>query len=308
MKRTTFLLLVFITFFVFLPAVTATDIRSENVTVHLQESGGAQVSAVVDVASLTAERFSYFMPYTVNGFTASLQGTELDCDQDEHSAGSRFLCTVPRYQNLSIHISYTTNELVTRQPRGRSQFQYTHNILEPTKVYRLELVLPEGFGLAVNESASTDPEPVTVGSTGRQISVQWVDQVSLGDQAQFTATIEQLQETSFLSDRFRLMIVGLTAVLLLAVVVLIVLQRRSNMDSGKEAVVMQVLQEDEQRVLQFIADQGGECKQKAVVDGLPYSKAKVSTVLSDLADRGIIEKQKEGRTNTVTLRREIKRE
>jgi uncharacterized membrane protein len=64
---------------------------------------------------------------------------------------------------------------------------------------------------------------------------------------------------------------------------------------------MQVLQADEQEILKYVADEGGKCQQNEIVDSVPYSKAKVSTVLSDLEDRGIVERVKEGRTNTVSL-------
>lgn len=58
---------------------------------------------------------------------------------------------------------------------------------------------------------------------------------------------------------------------------------------------------DRERVLDLLADSGGQVKQKAVVDQLNWSKSKTSRVLSSMAEDGDIEKFRIGRENVIRV-------
>lgn len=58
---------------------------------------------------------------------------------------------------------------------------------------------------------------------------------------------------------------------------------------------------NEERVTQFLADHGGRAKQQEIVDGLEWTEAKTSQVLTSMADEGTIEKFRIGRENVVKL-------
>ena len=58
---------------------------------------------------------------------------------------------------------------------------------------------------------------------------------------------------------------------------------------------------NEERVEQFLQSQGGRAKQQEIVDGLDWTEAKTSQVLSDMQDSGRIEKFRIGRENVVKL-------
>lgn len=61
---------------------------------------------------------------------------------------------------------------------------------------------------------------------------------------------------------------------------------------------------DEARVEQLLADHGNRMKQVDIVEATGWSKAKVSTLLSDMAEQGKISKLRIGRENIITLERE----
>lgn len=58
---------------------------------------------------------------------------------------------------------------------------------------------------------------------------------------------------------------------------------------------------NEERVERFLADHGGRAKQQEIVEGLGWTEAKTSQVLSEMHDAGTIEKFRIGRENVVKL-------
>ncbi|MFW6003356.1 MAG: DUF7345 domain-containing protein [Halanaeroarchaeum sp.] len=58
---------------------------------------------------------------------------------------------------------------------------------------------------------------------------------------------------------------------------------------------------NEERVTRFLAQHGGRAKQQEIVDGLGWTEAKTSQVLSSMADEDSIEKFRIGRENVVKL-------
>lgn len=61
------------------------------------------------------------------------------------------------------------------------------------------------------------------------------------------------------------------------------------------------LMSNEERVEQFLESQGGRSKQQEIVEGLGWTEAKTSQVLSDMQESGRIEKFRIGRENVVKL-------
>jgi hypothetical protein len=67
------------------------------------------------------------------------------------------------------------------------------------------------------------------------------------------------------------------------------------------AVSEDELRSDEERVVELLEDHGGRMKQVDIVDGTEWSKSKVSMLLSEMEDDGVISKLRVGRENIVSL-------
>lgn len=63
----------------------------------------------------------------------------------------------------------------------------------------------------------------------------------------------------------------------------------------------EALLSNEERVTRFLDDHGGRAKQQEIVDGLDWTEAKTSQVLSSMESEGAIEKFRIGRENVVKL-------
>ncbi len=60
--------------------------------------------------------------------------------------------------------------------------------------------------------------------------------------------------------------------------------------------------EDERRIVQIVADEGGTVFQSELVEMSGFSKSKVSLVLDRLEARGILERRRHGMSNAVVLK------
>ncbi len=63
------------------------------------------------------------------------------------------------------------------------------------------------------------------------------------------------------------------------------------------------ISEDLQKIIQIIKDEGGRTTQKQIRKFLPYSEAKVSLMITELIEKGYIEKIKRGRGNIIILKK-----
>ena len=62
-----------------------------------------------------------------------------------------------------------------------------------------------------------------------------------------------------------------------------------------------ILQDDERRIVELVESQGGRMKQQDVDEMTGFSRPKVSRLISELVERGILSKRKSGKTNILEL-------
>jgi hypothetical protein len=74
----------------------------------------------------------------------------------------------------------------------------------------------------------------------------------------------------------------------------------------KESIPTGLLNEDEQRIIEVITQNGGVIHQKRIPKLTEFSRPKVSRLVSELKERGIISKKKIGKTYTVKLEKKLK--
>jgi uncharacterized membrane protein len=67
------------------------------------------------------------------------------------------------------------------------------------------------------------------------------------------------------------------------------------------------LDADEEMVIDMLEDSGGDMLQKDIVAETDYSKAKISGLVSELEEKDIVNKEKDGRSNRVTLKKDVRK-
>lgn len=142
-------------------------------------------------------------------------------------------------------------------------------------------------------------------------SVTWSGELQFSDRRP-RAVFERTDEPAGLPANLTWLMVGLLVALLGAGAALLWRQVDAGPGSGgpnesdaaEPTIPDEELLSDEARVEQLLADHGNRMKQVDIVEATGWSKAKVSTLLSEMAEEGTISKLRIGRENIITLERE----
>ncbi len=278
-------------------SAAATTIQSEDIKIDLTTS---RVHVEVDVEELTSSKFTYLTSYPVNDFEARSEGEPVNCEVNQLQIGSEIKCDTNETRNFMIFMNFTGSDFVTERQRGNI-FRYSQSIFRPTKNYTLRVLLPEGTGILDQANVSTpvvSPGGAEISSNGRRIFVEWGQRPELGETLDFFVVYEEFSGPQTPDRQWMIAAGAIAAVLVLGAYLLFIRLNRENISD-----VFEELSEDQQKVVDLLVEEDGEMLQKDLVEELDYSKAKVSGLVSELTDEGILVKQKKGRSNLLTISR-----
>lgn len=272
---------------------SATSIQTENVTVNLDTK---QVTVDTHVKELTSSAFTYITSYPVENVEATANGRSLNCETSSLQVGTEITCDTDLRSDFTVNIEFKENGLTSIRNNAEI-FSYTQSVYRPTDNYNLRVLLPPGTGLIDQNNASTpvvSPSDYEVGSNGQQIFIEWNQNPQIGETLRFNLMYEAFSSTA---DYLKIAgsVVGLLAVSSIGYMT----WRRKTRDSIEEAY--EELSNDEIDIIELLIENNGEMLQKDVVDSSEYSKAKISGLVSSLVDKEVVSKQKEGRSNKLTI-------
>ncbi|MEM7821629.1 MAG: MarR family transcriptional regulator [Candidatus Aenigmatarchaeota archaeon] len=162
--------------------------------------------------------------------------------------------------------------------------------------------LPEGMALVKEgmEGKISFPENITIVSDGRHHIITWyLSNITKDKSLKFQFFYEFIQRQPLLQFRIRdIIIFGIVTATALWLIYY-------NYFRKEKKVLLSVLDEFERNVINVIASHGGTVNQKKVVQETNLSKAKVSRVVKSLAERGLIEVERLGRTNKLKLKKKL---
>lgn len=282
----------------------ANSIDSETVIIDLEDE---TVELKVEVNELTQNRFNYYVQsYQVEEVVSgSINGKEANCYlREEQRLDSQITCDTDLKGNFTANVVLEGSGWVSEQNTA-SRFQYTQNMYNPTKKYTLKVLLPESATI-VDQENSTEPvifpeyaEPQT---TGQRIFLEWEEEPELGELLNFQILYQEGGRTP--SGYNWRTTIPIALILLIISGVSLYLYRDISEDGIKK--LEDELDEDELFVVNQISENDGEILQKDVVNESKHSKAKVSGLVSGLVEKGVITKEKEGRSNKLVLTEEYR--
>lgn len=297
MKKKTALLAA--TAFLLTSLAGATTISKEKVVLDLEEN---TVESNIDVETLTTESFNYQTNHPVRNLEAKINGEKADCKVERLTVGADINCKTSLRKNFTVSILYSSNSFVSHQEDVRI-FRYSQSIYRPIQDYSFTVILPEGNGVVDSENVTTSvtsPEGGEIGDmNGRRFSVSWNTAPELGDPQSFKVLFEDLQEQPE-PETFPYKIIA--AVFIFLGIAFLVYRRKGRVAASS---VIEELSEDEKMVVEMLQGSDGEMLQKDIVDESEYSKAKISGVVSELVEKGVVSKEKSGRSNSVALEEEF---
>lgn len=287
-------LLVTILVLLLVNGASATIIDHESVSIDLATS---EVSVELEVQELTSSRLTYFTDHEVNDLSVTVDGRPLDCQVYSSETNNQISCETDVKNNFTARIQYTSSGLV--DVRGeRNTFEMKENFIRPIENYTLEVLLPKGNIImnSNNTESVISPSYAQIGTDGQRISVKWSETPVLGSSQDYKVVYQGGEPRNYLLEQ----IGGAVIVLIIFGIGAFIFKklREEDLDS-----VYKELEDDEKQVLELLRSNEGSMLQKDVVEQLDYSKAKISGTVSTLVEKEVIKKEKEGRSNRVSIRK-----
>lgn len=272
---------------------SATTIESETLNLDLESS---EASAEIEVEELTSSSFTYITSADVQSVSATSQGRNLSCQAETLALGDEIVCETDLRDNFTVNIEYSFSGLVENQGTNKI-FRYSHPIYRPTNNFNLIVELPEGSVKAENREDAISPSDGRERTDGRTIFVEWNKNPQIGDTLNFQVKYETLEPSTDYMEilGFILVLIALSGMGYGAYIY----SRKRNRENVRDS--FSELSDDEEDIMQLLIENEGEMLQKDIVDASNYSKAKISGLVSQLEDKELVVKEKEGRSNKLRI-------
>jgi len=286
-------------------SATATTLANEDIKIDLNTD---TVTVDIEVEELTSSSFPYVSSNDIERVNASINGEPVECEIQDSAIGSEIRCPTDLRKNFTVNLQYEMEDLVSSRD-GIKVFQYEHRVYRPTDSFTLEVILPDGH--AILERGNTTQQVISplnyeTGSNGRQILVDWNLQPQLGNTLSFYILMNDIQgnptdNDSIMIDRNVIVASIIIILSLIAAGVGYFIYTREDLSEN-----MENLNDDQKDILEKLRENDGEYLQKDLVDEMDYSKAKISGEVSELVEKGILKKSKEGRSNKLSISRKYR--
>ena len=310
-------------FLLFFSMGFASQIAEHHVSADIDDDSIVHFDVEVTFVELNTERVNYLVFARIANAKASDVLGELECIIEKENYGSQISC-IPNSkmkENYTVEFSFDAYDIV-RKSGGADLFSYSYSIKDPTSSYDLRVLLPEGAALlSADDFDPYFPPGAQIGTVlGRKVSLEWnVLGPELGRTYIFeshfefvgkppepVAPVEPAPDERDYDYRL-LAIIGLIGIAAILAVRYYFLRIRKKDGTGVKRV-FSVLKDDERKVVDFILEKGEKCKQRDIVRATDFSKAKVSRIMLELEERGILSRVRVGRTNKVVLNTDVKRD
>ena len=300
MRRAQLIIWTILALFIYSSTSFASEISLHKVEIRLGEDGTASILAEVRYAKLTTSDVPYFVLGRAYDVEARDEHTQLECRTFDQPYGTYISCIPPanNLENYTVYFTFRLKGLVAAEPTF-NRFVYSYGVKEPTDQFTLKLYLPEGYGLVkTNEEQVLPyfPQGASIGSDGRHVTLEWdLIKPQLGSTLTFSVMYEHVGIKPYNTAYYLLPFLAAAAL-----IAFLLFRFRKAKD------VLSVLTEDERKVIEVIRAKGKKyVKQRDIVRMTNFSKAKVSRILAALEERGLVKRERVGRTNRVKLSRKL---
>ena len=244
---------------------------------------------------------TYPLSYKIKDFETSANFRNYTCEAQGKEWGTLIYCdfTKTTEEGRALSIRFRRPSSVEKI---ENVYHFETDIETPQDVSRMvgKVVLGKGFILISEPKEATTlvpftPKDGTEGSDGRRIFVIWErNDLEKGEGLDMSLTYERTSPVP--QDNMIFLVLGIVIL-----VILLILGLRFKIEQPKGEDIERILKKDERTVIKIIKNSGGNCKQREIVRETDFSKAKVSRLIRDLEERGLIKVEKAGRTNKIYL-------
>jgi len=273
--------------------------RELNTTIDVQEDGLCNAEIVFKFADIKEINF----PFT--GEIEDLNVKNGECVVQE-GINKILQCRPPSpfmVGTITISTNFKWNGLVEK--RGNiSIFSMDIPIVWDTEEITVLVKLPDKTLLTDEVLLPISPSGYDMGSDGRKILASWSFKgKNSGDVIPIRLYYESVSHKFISDDLVYILIFILISIVIVGT--LFIFRKVSK----KSELVLSVLNESERLVVDVIRkEKKNQVDQRRIVNLSGFSKAKVSRVIQNLEERGIVESERIGRKNKVTLKKKFMKE
>ena len=222
-----------------------------------------------------------------------------ECTVEKNNGGSTISCDfigiTPEKNKLTMRFN-TRNTI--KRIGDNHRFIVNYGISLPIQRTFVLIRMPQNNILAGDANESYYPLSGDTLTDGRRIMIFWEEEdLETGEDLQFSILFTRpAMNTEFFDYMIYIIaILGIAA----AAFAIAYLKKRGS----KVAVVKSVLNKDEKKIIDILNDNGGKAGQKVLVRETDFSKAKVSRIVRNLKERGVVDTEPiSGRENRVMLK------
>jgi uncharacterized membrane protein len=280
--------------------VSSQNLEYYGIETRLDSDMGVRNSVVL-IFDSQIESFDYRTKYEIYNLEFESEYGEVECVTRAEVPGTVVSCNFVNLgdeNKTQVQLDFETSENVVRNGDDYT-FNSVHLVDLPVERAFSIVYLPETATIKTGISnESYTPRYGKTLSDGRHIMVYWErDGVKKGDDLEFSVMYSMPAGPGSFYD---VAIVVIIAFVLIVVIAVGYIKRMHRESSFK--VVVPVLKKDEKRIVDILAERKGQAIQRVLVRESDFSKAKVSRLVANLKERGILEVEHLGRTNRVILK------
>lgn len=258
-----------------------------QVAATVQENGDVEQSLYLTVNQTgmeTQRNISVLLFGDIQDFNAFFNENKVSC-RTSGSVYTKITCITPPVPG-TLRIDATVTGL-TQQLDGGTHLSLPITFVNTVDVFTARIRLPPGATVT-----ETPNDRFNTTSDGQHIILTY------RDQSKEPADAIDLEATYQTNGAGSWLLTVLIAVLALA---LLWVLHRQRTPQYKTRLVIPLMKENERKVFDALLQEDGEAFQKELQTRTGYSKAQLSRLLNDLQERGLIEKERVGRTNKILL-------
>lgn len=291
-------LVAIVSFMIALPlvfSIALAQIQYYGIDAILDESGRAKVKLTITFSGPENE-FNFSILGKIENFNATSIAGPPVCSLETDGISSIKCKLSLTQEKRTMELGFETNDFV-KVFQDKSYFDADLSLGEEIESVFVSVRIPEGTALVsedVKERLSY-PMNATIISDGRHIIVTWKFSDFPPEQPLRPQILYERVQVFQSSQIF--LYVGIFAIATLITASFVYIRYFKK----PEKLILSVLDDFERRVMDVIVATDGVTNQKKVVQETNLSKAKVSRVVKSLADRGLIEIERLGRTNRLKV-------
>lgn len=279
----------------FIPTVSARVMYQFNTTVDIHEDGLSDFEFSFKFSDDIKE-----VEIPFSGGISNLIAEEGKCEIRE-TVGNVIHCEPPSpFMVGAIKIKTTFKASGLVEKRGNiSYLSFDIPILWDTDDISVLVKLPKNTALAEKVLLPISPSGADIRSDGRRLITRWSFQdKTTGDLIPIRIYYEPISPRP-LQQYYEWIIV----IVIVIIIGMALIYRRI---SKRSELIFSVLNENEKMIVDIIKNEGKKpVDQRKVVSLSGYSKAKVSRIVQSLTERGIVNVERIGRKNKITLKKKF---